>query len=714
VPRRVSPLLPATIGAVAVLLAAPASVMPAVASAPAPAIAPVRSVTITGTGVTTFPAYDATLDRFAVRTTTSTNGAIQVTATSTDPAATVRLDGRPVAAGTPAPVSGLVPGDEVNVQVTDAAGTSDQSFIYLPPGFPTLSATSGGAGPSPGHVFLTLSAFFSSDRFEAVVDDHGVPSYVRSTLNPEDLKLQPNGHYSVARGRTDALDSTFDIVELDQTFTPVASHTTKNLTNTEFHDSILLPGGGRILMAYEPNSGKVDSVVEEVNAAGSVVFTWNSEDHTIASDGLTSLADYAHLNSIELMHDGNLLLSFRHLSQVMKVNRTTGAVMWRLGGKRSTFTFPDDPMGGSCAQHTARELANGDIQIFDNGSRITSTTPQALCPDPSNPTGPRITRPSSRVTVYHLDEAAGTATLVKETPTGGFSEFAGSAQRLGTGTLADNVFIGHSLETATGADTTPSPVIASETTAAGATVWSLSASDGFFSYRSLKFPGPDAIAPRITAVTPAAGAVYDEGQVPAADFACTDTGGSNLDACTGSTPNGAALDGSPGQHVLTVVAADRAGNRVTMTMPYMVRAAYLPDAQVRRHHGRFVGVGVYGPAKHQRATLRTSSYAGKRFQLRIVNRGAQSDRMTVTGVGGNRFGTVRFFAGRRDVTRQVLNGSYRTPTLAPGAAATLTVELRRLRSAPADTHLTSRIRVLSAGDSSRDDAVAVALRAPKR
>ena len=61
--------------------------------------------------------------------------------------------------------------------------------------------------------------------------------------------------------------------------------------------------------------------------------------------------------------------------------------MWQLGGINSDFTFSDDPQGGPCAQHTARELANGDIQIWDNGFRITSTTPDADCaPTPPTPT----------------------------------------------------------------------------------------------------------------------------------------------------------------------------------------------------------------------------------------------------------------------------------------------------------------------------------------
>ncbi len=239
---------------------------------PSGAAGPTHSVVIGGAGISvdsTWPAFDAAVDRFAVSTTAQTGGSLTVTASTTDPAGVIRVDGR-ITSG-PTTVAGLSSGDEVNVQITDTAGTSNQSFVYLPPGFPRMTATSAGAGPTPGDVFLTTTGFFAPKKFETVVDRHGVPVYIHEHLNPMDLKLQPNGHYSVARGRTNQLDSSFDIVELDAQFEPVASYVNPPpLQNTEFHDSLLLPGGGRILMAYEPAASgtDIDSIVQEIEADG--------------------------------------------------------------------------------------------------------------------------------------------------------------------------------------------------------------------------------------------------------------------------------------------------------------------------------------------------------------------------------------------------------------------------------------------------------------
>ena len=712
------PLRHTTVAAVVVALAFIAPVVPAAGSGATSALAavPTRSVTVGGTGVSTFPAYDEAIGRFGIRTTALTNGAIQITATSSDPAATVRLNGRPVAAGTPVAVSGLAVGDEVNVQITNAGGTSNQSFIYLPAGFPTLTAASSGAGPTPGMTFLSLSTFGNDPKYEAIVDTNGVPSYARSTLLSHDLKRQPNGHYSVARGRTPDLDTIYDIVELDAQLRPIGTYTSQGHTNTDFHDSILFPSGGRILMSYEPNPTTllVDSLVQEVGPGGGVILDWNSAEHMDpAVDGLSGLPDYAHLNSIEVMADGNLLLSFRHTSQVMKIDRTTGDVIWRLGGVNSDFTFPDDPEGGPCAQHTATELANGDIQIWDNGS-VAGVGQNKLCPDPSDPDGPRIDRAFSRVTVYHLDDPSGPtpeAHLVDSYLPDEYSPFAGSVYRLGGRDLSDNLFIGTALGSRP--DLTQPP-IALEVTAAGQTVWTLDAAGGYFSYRSHKAPAPDAIKPVVTVTNPVAGAVYDEGDVVTADFGCTDRGGANLVSCGGPVLSGGRLDTSPGAHSLVVTAADAAGNTHQVSVSYTVRAAYQPDAEVRAPKGEWTGSGVLGGPATQTGSVRTRSHAAKKFLVRVVNRGVRSDQVSLAGPGGNRKFDVRYLVAGRNVTRQVVAGAYRSPALAPGASLAMTVRIKRLRTAPLLSQFTTQITVGSVANPSRTDVVAAQLRPARR
>lgn len=669
----------------------------------ASAAAPVHHVSVSGTGVSgTYPSYSRSVTRYGVRTASDRDGTVTVSATTSEPTGKVYVDGVPVTG--PTQVHGLSDGDEVSVSITDSSGTTNQSFVYLPAGFPAATSTSSGAGPAPGDVFLTLTSPATTTKFEAVVDAHGVPVYVRQTLNPEDLKRQPDGSYSVARGRTSALSSTFDIVQLDPTFHQVASYTTKDLTDTEFHDSILEPDGGRILMAYEPNAdtGKTDSIVQEVGSDGTVKLLWNSKDHVDpATDGLTNLADYAHLNSIDVMHDGDLLLSFRHLSQVMKIDRTTGAVLWRLGGKRSDFSFPDDPYGGPCAQHTARELANGDIMVWDNGSKVTSTTLQPMCPDPANPTGARVERPFSRVVEYHLDETTHKATVVWQHQTGEFTEFAGSAQRLGGRTASDHTLLG----TAAGKDTTSGDEApdAIELDSADNTVWTLSYPD-YFSYRALKYAAPDRISPEVTLTGLSDGATYHEGDRLRADFSCTDRGGSSLQQCQGTSPSGARPSSSPGAHTFVVRATDGAGNTTTRTAHYTVLAATQPDAMIRRPGGAFVGNDVYRQLPAQTLRFVHRAAGAQRAVVRFTDDGFQPDTVVVNGTPGTARFPVHYTLAGTDVTARVVGGRL-SRRLEPGAGFSLVMTMDRVGRFHRGSTRTFLLRALSQ-TSGRTDRVA--------
>ncbi len=86
----------------------------------------------------------------------------------------------------------------------------------------------------------------------------------------------------------------------------------------------------------------------------------------------------------------------------------------------------------------------------------------------------------------------------------------------------------------------------------------------------------DVQAPTVDLRTPPDGAQYTLNQEVAADYSCADEGGSGLASCTGDVPDGDPLDTStPGDHHLTVVAADGAGNETTVTHDYTVA----PDEQ---------------------------------------------------------------------------------------------------------------------------------------
>ena len=76
--------------------------------------------------------------------------------------------------------------------------------------------------------------------------------------------------------------------------------------------------------------------------------------------------DYFHINSAKLDTDGNILVSSRHTWTVYKINRTSGAIMWRLGGKKSDYALGTGlPFAW---QHDVEAVDATTLRIFDNES----------------------------------------------------------------------------------------------------------------------------------------------------------------------------------------------------------------------------------------------------------------------------------------------------------------------------------------------------------
>lgn len=116
-------------------------------------------------------------------------------------------------------------------------------------------------------------------------------------------------------------------------------------------------------------------------ATGNLLFSWKSLDHVPVTDSYSPVPknggpyDYFHGNSISLTPDGNLLISGKMVSAVYKVSLSTGAVMWELGGKHSSFALAPSGQQWFCYQHHAREPEPNVVTLFDDGGGGPSTCP---------------------------------------------------------------------------------------------------------------------------------------------------------------------------------------------------------------------------------------------------------------------------------------------------------------------------------------------------
>jgi hypothetical protein len=666
-------------------------------SAPVAVAAPVHSISVTGTGVTAYPSFDPAVGRYAVATTTATGGTMTVTATTSDPGGRVTVNGRPAPGGTRT-LTGLQPGDEVAVFIDDVGGTARHSYIYLPPDFPVLERVtpSPPAGSlQPGLVMLTLSRWVAPAPlkfFLTGLDANAVPAFVREVPRSLDFKPQPSGYsYSettTVQGRTGE-----DLVLLDSQMRQVGVRRTQGLVNTDGHDSILMSDGTLWLTAYEERSpgGPVDAIIQRIDPDGTVGFEWSSEPY--AADAVQSQPDYAHINSIQLMSDGNLLASFRHLSSVFKIATadqpgfSEGDVIWKLGGRDSDFTFAGGD-NGPCAQHTARELPNGDILMFDNGSWHET---QSWCVDQAHPDGAAVERVQTRIVAFALNETSHIATPhVLYAPPGRFAVFAGSAQRLDNG----NTLIGWAEET---------QALASEVDSSGNLVWEIrdpQTSTPYFTYRAHKAVVPDAVPPVVTVSVPD-GASYVEGAAVPFSFECTDGGGSSLQTCSG--PAAQSLDTStPGTSHVTVTATDGAGNATSVTRTYQVTPLTQPDAMVRlTGRPRFRGDDRYGPASSQRVRAGLPAGQAVTAHVRLQNDGAKPTKLSFD---------VRGRSSSFAVLGRYAEGGT-TPRLQPGDSWSFRLRIERREAAGPGERLLLSVHALSTAAPVRRDAVSLLLRA---
>ena len=237
--------------------------------------------------------------------------------------------------------------------------------------------------PSPGKLFL---AGFSTDNSRPpmimILNNDGYPVFYRVARgNCFDFKLQPTGvltYYDTGAAAFLVLNAAYVLVD---------SIKAGNGYDVDLHELRMLPNGHVLLMSYDyepvdmsvvvpggnPNATVVGLMIQELDVERNVVFQWRSWDYYDITDAIhlnlkASLIDYVHGNALELDDDGNILVSCRHMDEITKINRTTGAVMWRWGGKHNEFTFEPDPVGNFTYQHAIRRLDNGNFTLWDNGN----------------------------------------------------------------------------------------------------------------------------------------------------------------------------------------------------------------------------------------------------------------------------------------------------------------------------------------------------------
>lgn len=208
--------------------------------------------------------------------------------------------------------------------------------------------------------------------------------WANANENGSNFQIHPDGRMSYFS------DSLYYF--MDSTFTVIDSVSCVNGAKNDAHELLVLPNGHYVLIGIrlemEDHSdmiipgpdkwkGAVQTrvkygIIQELDENKNLVWSWSSkgqfyrEDYDPVYLADSNKLDMPHFNSIDVDSLGNFLLSARYTNEVVYLNKKTGNIDWRLGGKHSTFK-----MVGSnshfLGQHDARFLPDGNIMLYDNG-----------------------------------------------------------------------------------------------------------------------------------------------------------------------------------------------------------------------------------------------------------------------------------------------------------------------------------------------------------
>ena len=229
--------------------------------------------------------------------------------------------------------------------------------------------------PYPANIFVHTTR--SYPRYMAIIDTLINPAwFVNSAYLGLDFKVnQENLSYF------DGENNSWII--LNEYMNEIDTLECANGYYADFHDLQLLDDGGYILQAYDSisvdmsgvdPSGLTDAVVitlviQEFDSDKNLIFEWHAWEHlNIANYQHLDLADnvihWMHGNSIDIDVDSNIIISNRRSSEVIKINRYSGQIIWVFGGPNNEFSIINDNYNGFSRQHDVRRIDNGNILVL--------------------------------------------------------------------------------------------------------------------------------------------------------------------------------------------------------------------------------------------------------------------------------------------------------------------------------------------------------------
>jgi len=342
--------------------------------------------------------------------------------------------------------------------------TPDTTFTTGPlPSIPFPHMTVSRPNPSksspenPGIELVNIIQLTSTDSMQAYfIDRDANPIWyydVGANKYPFTMKLLPNGHMILSIFGPDfstlrEVDLTGNIVR-EMPIDDLANKTNAagySFRPTDYHHDIcILPNGHLIVLVqnvkdftdlpgYPGTTSVGGDALIELDENWNPVWAWNTFDHLDVNRHLYGLPDWTHSNAVVYdSKDGNLLLSMRHQSWIIKIDYANGTgsgnILWHLG-YQGDFALTqkgiptDDPSLWFSFQHFPSIVSQKDTQttlaVWDNGDYRVMDTSGDVC----------VLDCYSRAVLFQYDESSKVANIVWQHLPGLYSLWGGSINQL--------------------------------------------------------------------------------------------------------------------------------------------------------------------------------------------------------------------------------------------------------------------------------------------
>ena len=374
------------------------------------------------------PGFDPTAPDYAVRCHPGKPVALTFRASG---ATKVSVNGGPTRGGAFTAHVKLGPGRALTFSIDSGPDAGIFHVRCLPKNFPKYTATLTGERQaewyvmSVGYLGIRRPDYTRPD-YVIVFDNHGVPVWWMHERHALlfNASLLPNGHlawYRYTHGLF-GTDPRGGFSEHTLTGRHVRTYRAHG-GPADIHEFQMLPNRHVMLIRYKPrghvdlsrygkskDSTVIDGQIQELTRRGRLVWKWSTKSHIPVADAARWLPlmnpvplrdgrsawDIAHLNTID-PHGERILISLRHADAVYEIDKRSGKVLWKLGGRRTSKSLRvvGDPLASTSfgGQHDARLSSDGRfVTVFDNRSHR---------------------RNPPRAVLYEIDAAHRTATLVE-------------------------------------------------------------------------------------------------------------------------------------------------------------------------------------------------------------------------------------------------------------------------------------------------------------